>query len=160
MSALDQAVERALINPLPHHLCTTCNPARRVALVGPCPKCGKREAMLVKYDGQEWPLELFLSAYRYQRTDGEVPDFAGEAGSIDVLWQDGRLEEGAEALTIDWGNVLAIHAPETSLDFGNCPACDVVVPITWQATPGPQGSSIVITTPHCSLCEYVPEWLL
>lgn len=51
--AVDQAVQRATMRPLPHHLCKGCNPARKRPFVGTCPGCGeaKRDRMVFHVDG-------------------------------------------------------------------------------------------------------------
>ncbi len=49
--SVDQAVERAVLRPLPHRLCRKCNPARRSPDPDHCPGCGKRACLRCRDTG-------------------------------------------------------------------------------------------------------------
>lgn len=115
--------------------------------------------LTIRADGLEWPLDTYLDARGFIRTNGEVPDFARFPGLLDVVTLSGELREKQEAATIPWHDVLAAHAPDGSLQFGPCSNCgEWIVPVSWHQEPGEKGPVMVIEDGFCTRCEDAMEW--
>lgn len=113
-------------------------------------RCGTIEA-----EGLNWPIETFLDAHGFVRTDTQVPDFADHPGTLDVVTLDGELLCGLEAATIPWRDVLAAHAPDHSMKFSLCPGCGAwVVPVSLSYD---DGARLLLVEPLCASCEAVAE---
>lgn len=104
----------------------------------------------VRADGLDWPLETYLDARGFIRTNGEVPDFATLFGAVDVVTSAGELREGCELREIVWHDVLAVAIPAGSMKLDLCPGCGAwPVPIIIRQVEG----KIELQSPLCDECE-------
>lgn len=112
----------------------------------------------IRVEGIEYPLETFIDSHRYIRTGGEVPDFAGNPGFLDVVTAGGEVRLQLEALTIAWHEVAAVHAPEGSLHFALCDECgEAIAPVNWHMETRANGPVMVVETPYCTDCRVMLE---
>ncbi len=115
----------------------------------------------IRADGMEWPLETYLDARGFIRTNGEIPDFAGHAGLVDIVTTQGELRENVEAITAPWHEVIATHPADGSKDFSLCDGCgERMVATKWHTEPGTVGAIIVIDGLYCRRCaDHSTNWL-
>ena len=107
--------------------------------------------LTIRADGVEWPLETYLDARGFIRTNGEVPDFCNAPGTLDAVTYSGELRQGVEVTAIPWHATLAVAIPQGSMKLARCPGCDAwVVPVA-MSTDG-KGHT-VLTSDICNTCE-------
>lgn len=86
--------------------------------------------MMIQAEGLTWPLETFLDAHRYIRTNGEVPPFHHLAGAVHAIMNTGEVRENVELSSIAWHDCLAVRVPSDSMRIAYCHACDAsIVPV-------------------------------
>jgi hypothetical protein len=86
-------------------------------------------AILIMFEGVEWPLSTFIDAYRYKRHDGEWPLIASTSAVLNYITKAGTLVERKPAHSVDFGNVLAYTLANPGSGAGYCDLCDAMVDI-------------------------------
>jgi len=105
---------------------------------------------MISHDGLEWPLETFLDAYGYIRTNGEPPDFADATGQIDVVTISGELRSGLELDAVPWHEVAAVNIAD-NMRLDHCPGCGAwIVPVRFSTD---SKGRTVTTTDICKSCD-------
>lgn len=109
--------------------------------------------MIIQADGVSWPLETFLDAYQFYRTEGEPPEI--QYGRIDAVMRDGRILRAREISDLPWWEVIAMRPEDRSMAIARCDGCGCMVSVSCRTEANPGGGIMVVRSwDICGDCEH------
>jgi len=115
---------------------------------------------MIEFGGLSFPLETFLDAFRYVRTGGAIPDFAGLAGTLDIVQMDGTRRSGIAMADVPWHDTIAVLPREDCQTIGFCPNCESqIVAVVVLPRYDSKGASCgqIVETDWCLPCQLDAE---